>query len=280
MNSITPDNIIVHGLWIGNSLSQMELLTINSYIKNRHTFYLWTYQPLTNKLPIEIILKDANSIIPENKIFRYKYKNQFGHGKGSLGGFSDLFRYKLLYEHGGWWTDMDITCLKPLDFEQPYVFRTHHELKLVGNLMKCPKNSTLMKICYEKAAIEINEENKDWHKPIQILIDEVKIQQLEKYILELTNYDSWNLIRTYLIKNITLPTNWYAIHWINEEWRRNYIRKEIFKSNSTYGILMNKHGLFTKKETLITSFLYWLKLTYIVASIRQLPFFFVRYLKK
>jgi hypothetical protein len=280
MNSINPDNIIVHGLWIGNSLSKLELLTINSYINNGHIFYLWTYQPLTNKLPKEVDIKDANTIIPENKIFRYKYKNQFGHGKRSLGGFSDLFRYKLLYEYGGWWTDMDITCLKPLNFEQPYIFRTHHELKLVGNLMKCPKNSTLMKNCYEKATIEINEENKDWHKPIQILIDEVKIQHLEKYILELTNYDSWNLIRTFLIKNITIPNNWHAIHWINEEWRRNFINKEIFKPNSTYGILMNKYGLFSKEESMFTSFLYWLKLTYIVATIRQLPFFIIRYLKK
>jgi len=273
---LSPDNSIVHGLWIGNNLSQLELLTIKSFINNGHHFYLWLYQPLKNILPEGVICKDANTIIPENKIFRYKYKNQFGHGKGSLGGFSDIFRYKLLFEHGGWWTDMDVTCIKPLSFEQPYVFRTHNKLKLVGNLMKCPKNSTLMKFCYEKAALEINAENRDWNKPIQILVDEVTNQHLENYILELTNPDSWKLLRKFLFKKISLPPNWHAIHWVNEEWRRNHITKDIYFTKSTFGKLMLEYGFKSQQTTFYSRFIYWLNLTLIVSVCRQLPWFISR----
>ena len=280
MNKLNPDNIIVHGLWIGNNLSPLEMLTIYSFINNGHIFYLWLYNPVENKLPERVICKDANTIIPENKIFRYKYKNQFGHGKGSLGGFSDIFRYKLLYEYGGWWSDMDITCLKPLDFKEQFVFRTHHDLKLVGNLMKCPKNSVLMKECYEKAILNINEDNKDWNMPIQILVDEVKQQNLEEFILELTNPDSWRLIRKYLNTNITIPKSWYAIHWVNEEWKRNQINKNIFKANSTYGILMEKYGFSSNSISKMSLFFYTLNLSYFAASLRQMPWFLHRKIKK
>ena len=276
MNLLSNDNIIVHGLWIGENLSNLELLTINSFINNGHEFYLWLYKPINNILPEGVICKDANTIIPENKIFRYKYKNQYGHGKGSLGGFSDIFRYKLLYEHGGWWTDMDITCLKPLNYEQEYVFRNHHELNLVGNIMKCPKNSKLMAKCYERAIIEINEENKDWNKPIQILVDEVKNHNLDCNIIELSNPDSWKLIIKLLKSDFQIPPKWHVIHWVNEEWRRNKIKKDFFLNNSTLGILMRINKIESVKTNLFATVCYKFNLLYIVAAIRQLPSFIKR----
>lgn len=275
-NILSPENKIVHGLWIGNSLSKLELLTITSFTNNGHIFYLWTYEPLLTNIPENVIIKDANEIIPENKIFRYKHKNQFGHGKGSLGGFSDIFRYKLLYKYGGWWTDMDVTCLKPLNFVEPYVFRTHNKLELVGNLMKCPKNSTLMRICYERASTEINAENTDWHKPINILVGEVNNQHLENCINEISNPDSWRLIRKLLIKKTSIPNKWYAIHWVNEEWRRNHIRKDFFLKNSTLGFLMNECELYSKKISFFARIYYYFNLLYLIAALRQFPSFIKR----
>lgn len=273
---LSPDNKIVNGLWIGKSLSKLEMLTINSFVNNGHIFYLWVYNHLNIEFPDNVIIKDANEIIPENKIFRYNYTNQFGHGKGSLGGFSDIFRYKLLYEHGGWWTDMDVTCLKPLNFKEEYVFRTHHELNVVGNIMKCPKNSVLMKNCYEKAIKEINAENKDWHKPIKILVNEIQFQHLDNYIFEISNQDSWAIVRKLLTSNKTLPDNWYVIHWVNEEWRRNKIKKEFFIKNSTLGILMHKNGFKRTEINFLKKLHYSYSLLYYVSAIKQLPSFIKR----
>jgi len=215
----------IHALWIGKKLAPTEQLTIKSFQRNGHIFHLWAYDDIETEIPEGCVIHNAADIIPRDEVFCYNYSNQFGHGKGSYAGFSDIFRYKLLYEHGGWWTDMDVTCLKPLDFEDDYVFRTHHSLPLVGNVMKCPKGSGLMLQCYQQAKEQVTAENRDWHLPIQILADNVKGLGLEKYIREFSNPDSWNLIRKLLRKNFSPPGHWYIIHWVNEEWRRNNIDK-------------------------------------------------------
>ncbi|HPK87409.1 MAG TPA: glycosyltransferase, partial [Atribacterota bacterium] len=183
---ISDDNRIVNGLWIGESLSSLEMLTIRSFINHGHTFRLWVYDQLTTPLPPGVLVMDANIILPAERIFRYKHKNQYGHGKGSLAGFSDIFRYKLLFDHGGWWVDMDVTCLKTLEFKAQYVFRSHHELKMVGNIMKCPKGSELMKRCFDLASEKVTADNRDWNLPIQILNDQIKYLDLERNIIEIS----------------------------------------------------------------------------------------------
>lgn len=264
------DNKTVNALWIGSTLSPTELLTIKSFIANGHEFILWAYDKIETKLPEGTILKDANEIFPRKTVFCYKYSNQFGHGKGSYAGFSDIFRYKLLYLYGGWWTDMDVTCLKPLDFETDYVFRTHHSLELVGNIMKCPKNSVLMKRCFEEAVAKVDQNNRDWHLPIQILIDNVKKAGLTTYIREFSNPDSWNLIRKMLRKSQQIPEKWYIIHWVNEEWRRNNIDKYIVLRKSLFYKLANKYELEIEHAGAFKSYLIKFKLTKVSFALKQL----------
>ena len=66
-------------------------------------------------LPGGAILEDARAILPETMIFQYREHASFA-------GFSNFFRYKLLLERGGWWVDTDTVCLRPFDFDAPYVF--------------------------------------------------------------------------------------------------------------------------------------------------------------
>jgi mannosyltransferase OCH1-like enzyme len=245
-------NTTINGLWIGSKLSNVEMLCIYSFLKNGHSFVLWTYDTIENNLPADVIVKDASEIIPREKVFFYKNTNQFGHGKGSYAGFSDIFRYKLLLEYGGWWTDMDVTCLKHFDFSEPYVFRTHHDFPAVGNIMKCPKGSDLMKRCYEQANIKMNENNDNWNLPMQILNENIKTLHLSEYIRTICNKDSWNLIRKMLIKDIPFPTEWYAVHWVNEEWRRNSVNKNLFYYNSTIAKLCKE--FLPKCEELLIDF--------------------------
>lgn len=230
-------NLTVNAMWIGKSLSACELLTIKSFLNHGHEFVLWAYDDIVTPLPSGTVLRDASEIIPRDKIFSYKYSNQFGHGKGSYAGFSDIFRYKLLYLHGGWWVDMDVTCLKPLDFESDYVFRMHHDLPLVGNVMKCPKGSRLMEKCYNEAVVRVNENNRDWHLPIQILVDNVAEMGLGGNVKSFSNEDSWNVVRKMLYKKVAVPENWSVIHWVNEEWRRNGIDRNVFLKSSLFAKL-------------------------------------------
>jgi len=238
------ENKIVHGLWIGKSLSPIELLCIKSFQANGHEFHLWVYDTIETTLPENTILEDATKIIPRERVFYYKYSNQFGHGKGSYAGFSDIFRYKLLFEHGGWWADMDVVCLKPLNFCEPFVFRTHHDFLVVGNVMKCPQKSELMRTCYEMASLQIDENNKDWNLPIKILNDTIEKMGLINYIKDFSNPDSWYMVRKLLYKNMDVPQHWYILHLVNEEWRRNDIDKNAIPKHSFLGHLLKKYTLF------------------------------------
>ena len=236
---ISESNKIIQALWIGGELSLMEQLTINSFIKHGHTFHLYCYEEITTKLPKELIVKDANEILDKKHVFSYNNYNQFGHGKGSVSGFSDIFRYKLLHDKGNWWVDMDVTCLAPLNIETDYYFRKHHELDAVGNVMKVPKGSALMKHCFEKAFAEVDANNKDWHKPINILNEGIQKLDLSMFIGDgISNRDWWVELLAFLYSNKKFPEAWKFVHWTNENFRAYHMDKSKFKINSSYGKLL------------------------------------------
>jgi len=249
---LTPDNLHVHALWVGSELSNLELLTIDSFIKQGHIFHLWAYNAINTPLPAGVVIEPAADIIPAERVFRYKHVNKFGHGKGSVSGFSDIFRYKLLYEKGGWWVDMDVTCLKPLNVITPYFFRKHHALKLVGNVMKCPPGSALMLACYNEAATRVNEESTDWHMPIEILNHYVTANGLEQFIYsDVSNLDDWKELLPLVIGKVPVPEHYRFIHWMNEEWRSREINKNNFRYRSVLGKAMIAAGLIKSPSSAI-----------------------------
>lgn len=242
-------NKIVQGLWIGEQLGLMEQLTLASFVKKGHTFHLYVYNDLKTPLPKGVELKNADAILPKEKVFAYKNKNQYGHGKGSVSGFSDIFRYKLLYEKGNWWVDMDVTCLQPLNFIEPYFFRQHHDLPLVGNVLKAPQGCALMKACFEEASELVTADNKDWHLPIRILVEEVFRLELDHYIQAgYSNEDRWPVVEPYYFRNKEIPSAWKVIHWTNENFRALGISRQWFRYRSTFARLLEEHDLWDGKE--------------------------------
>lgn len=239
----------INGLWIQGKLSSLELLTIKSFLDNGFSFQLWTYEQEIINTPTGTIIKNANEIIPFEKVFSYKNINIHGHGKGSYAGFSDIFRYKLLYENGGIWTDMDITCLQKFEIKEDYFFRFHHKVGAVGNFMKCPKNSILMKWCYEQAIEKIDENNLNWMLPVLILNDGINKYNLTYSIQKISNNDSFPEVAKLLSSNKIIDKEWKIIHWMNEEFRRLNISKETCLPNSTLHELYNKYGI--KHQTYI-----------------------------
>ncbi|MCO5229619.1 MAG: capsular polysaccharide synthesis protein [Chitinophagales bacterium] len=235
----------INGLWIKGRLSSLENLTILSFLEQKYEFTLWTYDNFELYSDIKgLIVKDARTIIPEDEVFCYSNTNQFGHGKGSFAGFSDIFRYKLLYLFGGWWVDMDVTCLKRFDFDTPYVFRKSKldSDYIVGNIMHVPKGTTLMKKCYEEAKEAVHAESNDWMLPINILNQNIKEEQLTQYVYSFSNEDSWITVSSLLIYP-KYPQSWHAIHWMNEEFRRIKISKEIYLQSSVLGNHYEKYNL-------------------------------------
>jgi len=221
MKRMREDNRIIHGMWVGGPLSRLELLTLRSFTHFGHEFHLWLYDDLSAPVSVGVRLRDANEIIPREHVFqKADHDPETGVGRGSYGApFSDLFRYRLLHEHGGIWVDMDVTCLRPFDFEDDYVFRTHR-VGVVGNIIKCPKRSRLMRDTYEETAA-IADERCAWLAPNRILSKNVQRLGLERYIkADICNPDSWmHFVRPLVETLAAIPDGWYAIHWINEFWR-------------------------------------------------------------
>ncbi len=104
MASAQADSNVIRSLWIGDSLSTLERLSIQSFLSCGHTFQLFTYGPVGN-VPPGALVADASLLLPKDLVFKNK--------SGSYAIFSDLFRYKMLHVLGGWWVDLDIVCLNP-----------------------------------------------------------------------------------------------------------------------------------------------------------------------
>ena len=213
----SPKLPIIHGFWMGPNLSRLEQLTLRSFVRWGHSFHLWLYDELETPVPKGVTVCDASEILPRERIFRKRERDaETGVGEGSISPFTDLFRYKLLYDRGGVWSDMDITCLRPFDLEADYVFRSH-QLGMVGNLMKCPQGCELMKACYEQSDAIANEDV-DWHAQIRILNSNVQRLGLTSYIRDdISNLDNWNgSVRPFFEHYTPIPDEWHAIHWLNE----------------------------------------------------------------
>lgn len=213
-------------------------------MNNGHTFHLWVYRDLNHTFDEGVVVKDANEILPEEAIFQYENESTSGWGKGSVAGFSDIFRYKLLYERGGWWVDMDVTCLREFDFPSPYVFRSHNELEVIGNVMKCAQGSELMKACYQEASGSIDQFNQDWLKPVRILNDQIKAFNMRNYIQEdLSIPDHMGLTNLLIYSKLELPDKYYFIHWLNEKWRELGIDKDSYMDGSSYFTILEQNRL-------------------------------------
>ena len=228
---------IINSLWVGTALSELEELTIQSFISNGHVFRLWCYAEIKN-LPAQVIVGNANDILPQSQVFKYPDNSTIDWGAGSYAGFSDVFRYKLLYERGGWWVDMDVTCLKPFNITEPYFFRNHWKYPVVGNVLKCPAKTDLMKWCYETSIYAITAENKNWHRPIEILNDGIlKFDLLSYRQIGRFNLDLIHCVKFFFKGNYPIPIDWYGIHWINSGSTLKYVKK------STFDLLLNKYGV-------------------------------------
>jgi hypothetical protein len=209
-------NINVHGLWIGGTLPPMQLLCLKSFAKCGHNFLLWAYEDLSDSIPAGVELKDASLILPRQEVFAYLS----GSHKGSFAGFSDIFRAKLLHEYGGWYVDMDILCLKPLDLAEPYVFRSHHRYDVVGNVMKVPKGCPAMLRVFERTRARVGPKNDHWQLPIRILSQEIEAAGLlGARRIDFSNADSKAVVERFILRQEPFLSRWYVFHWCNEYWR-------------------------------------------------------------
>lgn len=104
---------VIQSLWIGEALSNLERLCIQSFLSHGHEFHLYVYAGIDG-VPDGALMKDAGDILPARAVYR--------HRRGSFALFADWFRWELLHQRGNWWADMDVVCLRKFDFTDAVVF--------------------------------------------------------------------------------------------------------------------------------------------------------------
>lgn len=101
-------------LWIGDTLSEIEIASIHSFLRYGHKLVVYGYGVIGN-LPADVEFRDASTILPSGRIVRHRRS-------GSPALHSDLFRYALMQKTEQIWVDLDMIALKPFVFDTPFVF--------------------------------------------------------------------------------------------------------------------------------------------------------------
>jgi Alpha 1,4-glycosyltransferase conserved region/Glycosyltransferase sugar-binding region containing DXD motif len=134
---------LIQSLWVGARLSNLERLAIRSFLFHGHPFRLYVYGSVEG-VPDGVEIADANEILPVDHVVETG---------GTYAGFADFFRYKMLLSVGGWWVDTDTVCLRPFDFESPFIFSSEYVKDVVcvnNGIMRAPAGSPVMDYAWNR----------------------------------------------------------------------------------------------------------------------------------
>lgn len=215
----------------GRGLSPLEEVCMESFVAHGHDLVLHSYEEL--KVPAGVGLADASRVLPKSELF---------HFDGSPSAFSNIFRYKLLLENGGWWVDTDVLCLTDSVPDCKYAWANEDSENINGAILKFPRFDKLGKILLETSKIRA-ENLTAWGQLGPRLLTEV-----------LSDFDP-----DQHLGNIHL---FYPIHWLETHmlWMRNgaqFINTRIEGAMflHLWNSLFSKMGIDPQKKPPIGSFL-------------------------
>lgn len=233
------NNKTVRSFWTGNPLTNLEKLSISSYIQNGHDIEVFTYNPNLG-FPIGTIVRDANEIIPESKIFR--------DSRGGYASFADWFRFKMIFELGGWWTDLDSVCIKQLNLESDYCFALEDEraTSIQCANFKAPKGAEFLKDCLDVIDGLIRKKEFVWGNfGINLLWRVLSNYDYKPFLLSAEYFfpvkyqDVTDLISD---KTLPLSKTTYTVHFWNEMWRlKNLDKNGKYPDKSLFEILKTRY---------------------------------------
>lgn len=221
---------VIRTLWVGGKLSPFEVLSLKSFVQNGFEVELYSYDEVTG-VPDGVTHRDASEIMPKSAVFAHSEKS--GRSKGSYAGFADIFRWHLLNQKGGFWSDCDVICLRP--FELPKNLAISSELARTGYadhmaVTNCffggPAHHSFFETACEHAR-NYDPDSLEWGELGTFLIG----QLVEKFDLEASvlPHTAFNSIPPYDVFNVLLSqdhvrfaeltANSWGVHLYNEVWR-------------------------------------------------------------
>ena len=239
----------VSTLWMGSPLSIIERLSITSFLQNGHGIDLYVYGDMheyatgLGNLLEGVALLDASRIIPEEKVFKIR---------GGYSSFSDFFRWKVILDNGGWWSDLDAVCLRPFDFQSDYVFVGGLGPPGSGDcvssgLFKAPKGSPVTQYGWDKC-LSMDISKMTWGEAGPPLFTEaVHRFDLTKHIISGSLFFPvyyTEAPRAFIdIYAPRIASDCYSIHLFNEMWRLAGVDKNAtYPSASLYEQLKRRYN--------------------------------------
>jgi hypothetical protein len=218
----------------------MQQLAVRSFLQNGHEFYLFAYDTIDD-VPPGTTVCEAREIFPRERVFSY----QHGFGKGSYSAFSNLFRYQLLLERGGWWVDTDVVCLRPFDFDGEYVFASEHNDDFTVNaatcVVKAPARSPLLQYCVDVCLARGKEEIKWGDLGPSLLEEAIARFALGSCLQPVSAFTPINWFETADLLtpgfDIGRLRDSYAIHMWNQMWKHEGHAEETAGADSLYTYL-------------------------------------------
>lgn len=230
--------MIVQSLWLGKTCSPLEQTTIISHLREGHEFHLYTYNPIDG-IPIGTKIMDASEILPPMQ------------EDCTYSAFSNSFRYKLLFERGGWWIDMDVVCLQPFDFNQERIFACERTPKGTTQVATCamrvPEGDPIMKYCFDES-MKVDKSKIQWGQiGPKLFTRAVQEFHYEQHITPVETFCpvNWFDANVLVARNprVELEKS-YAIHLWNERWNREGLDKyAVYPLNSVYECLKRLSGV-------------------------------------
>lgn len=226
----------VQMLWVGGPLSVLERMALSSWLANGHEVHLYTYgKPMKAARGLRIF--DAREILPAQP------ETHSSAGGQAPVRFSDMFSFAVLHRNGGIWADIDVVCLRPLDFAAglDYFFASEMlpaqagddgklRIRASGCVMKAPAGSPLTQDCLDSARAAAGAGGNATTGPL-LLHNAVEKFHMTTSLLNPLLFcpvPFWDMPA--LITGTTvLPPESYGVHLWNESWRRNF-----FDKNASY----------------------------------------------
>ena len=237
-------------LWIGPRFSNLERLSVASFLANGHPVHLFAYQPIDG-VPAGTTLRDAREIYPESAIYTYPE----GWGKGSPAAFANQFRYRLLFDHGGAWSDTDMVCLRPFTFldqlplttasqRMPPVKGQPGEVRCNPCFISAPKGHPVLGECLERCLAQKPADLK-WGATGPDLVTEAFVSRgLATSVLMpdvLCPVDFWRVSELCSKPFVPHATS-HGLHLWNEMWRFAKLDKDgSFAPQSAYEVLKKRY---------------------------------------
>ncbi len=235
---------IIQSLWVGDPLSNLEKLCIQSFLDNGHEFHLYVYDEVQG-IPGGAVVKDGNDILPYNELTAGPLQE--------WSSLSDYFRYALLYKKGGWWVDMDTVCIKPFDFGEEIIFpdKSMGSGWIPNTPLRFPAGHPFMKtmqdLCRER--IQIENVGRVMMGGPPLLTEQIAQAGLQRHAQSQMRfflpheYEFSNFDDTYR-DGLLFPANTHAVHIGNSVSRKRGIDKNAqFDAGSLFEQLKDRHGI-------------------------------------